>query len=376
MDCERFDEWVLDLVYDDGPSSLALDEASRHASGCARCTATLAGLRQARHAVVLPALSVPGGLEERILAEVDRRRQVREASFWGRVDRWISVLGSYAMRPQTAMGALLLLMTGLSLVLLRARPAERGTVRITEDGVPASEPQARAVASAPVAVLVPDRRAEAAAARREDDRPSSGKEPAAAPASPRDAVAAPAATRDPEPIATATALAIAAAPSASVASAAIEAPGAPAAAGKESEGNPQEAVYASALEHYRARRYGEAMRAFDIVANGGSANSAMAALYAARSARYSSGCIAALPRFDAIANRQAGSSVAAEAMWEAAVCSRELGQIDRARQLFSALRRVAGYRDRVERELATIEQRSGAADASRPAAGAKAAASH
>ena len=42
MDCEGFDEVVLDLVYDDGPPwPPQLDEARRHAEGCPRCSTAL-----------------------------------------------------------------------------------------------------------------------------------------------------------------------------------------------------------------------------------------------------------------------------------------------------------------------------------------------
>jgi hypothetical protein len=360
MDCEGFDEVVLDLVYDDGPPwPPQLDEARRHAEGCPRCSTALSTLRQARAAADLTEPPVPAGLERRILDEIDRRQRAREATWWGRIDRLISVLGAYAMRPQTAMGVLLLLMTGLSLILLRVRPADRGSVRITENGVPANEgPPVRPSAAPAVAPIVAA--ADAVPARKDDDRPGRDGPRERDPAGPRERdpaasgrdVAEP--TSAPSLVATATATSTAT-PAAPVATASATAA---------SADSGQEAAYAAAMEHYKARRYADALRAFDVVASGGGSNSGLAALHAARSARYSSGCSAALPRLDALMTRQVGSS-AAEATWEAASCYREIGQIDRARQLYSSLRRVAGYRDRVEKELATIEQRD-----SSPAAGA------
>ena len=56
--------------------------------------------------------------------------------FRQRVNRAVSVLEAYAMRPQPTMAALLLLIIGASLFLVRARPAERDLVQITERGVP------------------------------------------------------------------------------------------------------------------------------------------------------------------------------------------------------------------------------------------------
>jgi TolA-binding protein len=348
MDCEGFDDVVLDLVYDE-PETPLLEEARRHAGGCARCKTSLDSLQQTRLLTELPPLPVPAGLERSILEEVDRRRQEREATWWGRLDRAISLLGSFAMRPQTAMGALLVLMTGLSLVLLRAKPTRQGTVRITEDGVPAAEPPAQAVAS--VALAAERRPADLPAPRpREEERSAKQDAPPEAKAAPREA--------PPEAAAVAT---IAAAPAASAALPGAPGPASPhqdaeKSSDKASDTGP-EAAFSSAMEHYKARRYAEAARAFDVVANGGGDNGTRAALYAARATRYSSGCQAALPRFNAIANRQVGTSAAAEATWEAALCYREAGQTEQARQLLGTLRRVAGYRDRVEKELEALESR-------------------
>jgi TolA-binding protein len=341
MDCEGFDEIVLNLLYEDEPQGQVTDEARRHAEGCPRCAAALASLQQARAQIELPSLPVPPGLAARILTEVEQRQRQEQASWWGRLDRTISLLGSFAMRPQTAMGALLVLMTGLSLVLLRAKPAERGTVRITEHGIPAPP--------SPVSAA-PEKKAIEMPSRKEEERaraPGAEAAPAGAPrdnTDPHAATQAPAAAPLPTPSAEVAAATTAAAEPAGKSDRPAPEPG-------------QEATFTAAMEHYKARRYSDAMRAFDIVANGGGGNSGVAALYAARSARYSSGCNAALPRFDAIANRQVGSSAASEATWEAALCYREMGQGERARQLFLTLRRVAGYRDRVEKELNAMEQR-------------------
>lgn len=357
MDCEGFDEIVLDLLYDDGPSSQHLDEARRHASGCARCAGSLAALQQARQLAELPVPPVPAGLEQAILAEVERRKQAREATWWGRLDRAISLLGAFAMRPQTAMGALLVLMTGLSLVLLRAKPAKNSSVQITEHGQPEhGQPAEAPAAAAPPIVAAIERKTAELPSRKEDERAKSAdlpSPPAAAIREPSEVAPTPATTTTATTTAAATPTAApAAAPAASAqAEATVK-------ADKSAAGESQEAAFASAMDHYKARRYREAIQAFDIVANGGGSNGGRAALYAAHSARFSSGCSAALPRYNAIANRQVGSGAASDATWEAARCYRELGQLENARQLFSTLRRVAGYRDRVEKELATLEQRN------------------
>ncbi|HEU4538576.1 MAG TPA: hypothetical protein VFS00_30860, partial [Polyangiaceae bacterium] len=118
-----------------------------------------------------------------------------------------------------------------------------------------------------------------------------------------------------------------------------------------------DATFSAAMDDYKAKRFADAQRGFDLVFNEGGAQAPLAALYGARSARFNAGCSAAVSRFDAVANRFTGTSIATEAMWDGALCYRELGQTDRSRQLLLALRRVAGYRDRVDRELAELDQR-------------------
>jgi hypothetical protein len=363
MDCRGFDDVALDLVYEEDVIRGRVEEdARRHLDGCARCSSVVSSLRRGRELSTLSMLDLPDGLTERVLAAATEREADLRSSFWRRLDRAISFAGSYAMRPQLAMGALLMLMVGTSLLLLRARPAGPGAVRISEDGVPAAEPQIAARPSpAPMASAAAERpktpEAHAAApGKRDEEKPLAKSE-----ASPREAkevaqAAPPSADTPPAPARDAVATATAAAPP----------PAAPEAIA--SSAPPQDAAYASAMDDYRAKRFGDAVRGFDIVANGGGTNAPMAALNAARATRYSGGCGAALPRLDAVSSRYAGTSVAADASWDAAMCYREVGQIDRARQLFQALRRVAGYRDRAEKELAALDQRNDAARAAGAAA--------
>ena len=349
IDCDRFEELVIDVLYDeDGPDVAA---ARAHAATCDRCGPVLASLREAREIVALPPMAVPPGLDERILSVAQQPEGPPPRFSWARVlDRFISLAGAYAMRPQVAMGALLLLMVGSSLLLLRARPAGPGAVRITEDGVPHGEADRPRVAAAQAPVG--DRRAAPEPHGKADERGARADAP-----SPREAPAAP----PPAAIAAAPADPAREAPAASGAGAPAEpAPTASAAAAP-----PEDAAYASAMDDYKARRFSDAAKGFEIVANGGGTNAPSAALYAARSTRFSAGCGAALPKLDAVSSRYAGTSVAAEATWDAATCYREVGQIDRARQLFQALRRVAGYRDRAEKELKALAQSAGPAKASK-----------
>ncbi|MCP6725923.1 hypothetical protein NL526_28090, partial [Klebsiella pneumoniae] len=87
---------------------------------CARCKEIGPRLRATREVGALPMVDAPHGLELRIL-EAERRAR-RELPARQRVGRAVSMLAGYAMRPQLAMAALLLLVIGSSLLLLRTRP--------------------------------------------------------------------------------------------------------------------------------------------------------------------------------------------------------------------------------------------------------------
>jgi hypothetical protein len=155
MDCEKFDPLLLDELYEE------LDEVTsaavkRHVSGCARCGPVLEGMRSTRRLAVLPMLEVPDGLEERILASVKEAEKEsqkvvplfssRAADADGedgpqsRAARALSWAGSWAMRPQTAMAAVFLLMIGTSAFVIRSRhSSERAaSVSVTELGEPAA----------------------------------------------------------------------------------------------------------------------------------------------------------------------------------------------------------------------------------------------
>src|SRR5450432_4027856 len=104
---------------------------------CARCRGIGAGLRATREVGVLPLLEAPEGLELRILDA--ERRATELLPFGKRLGRGLSLLAGYAMRPQLAMAALLMLMIGSSLLFLRAQPGDREHVLVTERGVPESD---------------------------------------------------------------------------------------------------------------------------------------------------------------------------------------------------------------------------------------------
>src|SRR5262249_49388933 len=68
-----------------------------------------------------------------------------------------------------------------------------------------------------------------------------------------------------------------------------------------------------------------------------------------------SGCVAAVSKFDDVGVRFPGTAAAADAMWEAAACYKSMGNVDKARELYLALRGNGSYKDRAEAELALAE---------------------
>ena len=340
MNCDSFDDAVLDLLYGEGDSAVAA-EARRHVSSCARCKKVYEILDGARADARIPELPVPVGLASRILTAASLASPPR-LGFWSALDRFISVAGALAMRPQVAMGALLVLMCGSSLLLLRARPAGPGSVVVTERGVPAAEVAAAAAPAPQDRRGTPDTYDARSAA--EKGKAEGRADPASAPlgASPPGMTALGAASSAPVEAASAIPDAVASDP-----------------------------TFAAAMEDYRAKRFDGALRTFDVVESGGGDAASTAALYAARSLRFGKGCSAALVRYETIPTKYPASTAASEAMWDAAACHRELGARDQARQLYQALRKAPASRERAEASLADLERSSGGPARAKRAAPAK-----
>jgi hypothetical protein len=274
MDCEKFDQHVIDALYDE------LDELThaalkRHVEGCSRCAGVYAGLRATREVGVLPIEEPPDDLEARILDAVAAAQQ--HTPWHKKALRGLAWAGSHAMRPQLAMAAIFCLVIGSSLALLRARPGSLSPVSVTEHGAPAPEPVEVAAAAHPLP---------------------------------------PADTPVPPPVA--------AAPAAAEAPAFGGDPGVIGGVSGKSKGG---------------------------------ADDARAALAEARALRDSSGCAAAVPKLDAIAVTFSGTQPAADAMWDEATCYKQMGEAQKAQQLYLALRST-GYRDRAEQQLASSEANS------------------
>jgi TolA-binding protein len=259
----------------------------------------------------------PEGLAQRIVEAEQRVR--RELPARQRFGRAVSVLAGYAMRPQLAMAALLLLVIGSSLLLVRTRPGEQKNVLITERGVPEAEPEGAGVV--PLAVQ---------ASRAARVTPAASAAPEAEPADRSSARAN--------------------------ASASSKGDGS---ASRAENAESQRAVeadraYEQALGAYRDRKYEEAEQRFTQIAARGGDNAASAALYAAQSARASGGCGRAVAQFDEVFRRFPDAPPGREAAWQAAGCYRTMGDFDHARREYEALLNTPGYADRAQAALASL----------------------
>ena len=329
MDCEKFDRIVLDLMYGE-LDELTEAAAKRHIEHCSRCKGVSSGLRATREVGALALVDPPPGLELGIL-EAERRLNAK-LPLKKKLGRGVSILAVYAMRPQLAMAALLLLMIGSSLFFLRGRSGARDSVLITEHGVPETEAEhvairpapARNVDAAPLASAMPklaSAKSEAPAAReRDSDKPS-------------------------EPVAE-----LDAAKDRDLKGAANEAEALP---GTEPAADSMEAASAA----FQGGRYVEAQRRFEEIAARGGSEAPAAALQAVEALRRQRGCPAAAPRYEEVHSRYRDTPSGNEAAWQAGDCYRALGEFSHARQSLEALLEVAEYRSRAEAALQELTAR-------------------
>ncbi|MBN1606090.1 MAG: tetratricopeptide repeat protein [Polyangiaceae bacterium] len=328
MDCENFDRVVMDLLYEE-LDEIASAAMHRHMAHCGRCRRIGARLRATRAAASLPLLEPPAGMVDGILiAEktVTTRLPARQ-----RFGRAISVMAGLAMRPQAAMAALLLLMIGASLLLLRAHPGQRESVQVTERGVP--ETEADHVSTTLLDTRRTTHQPERSRPARDRTARAGGNE-AAGPTSA--GPAADAGDADANDADAASPAADAGLPDANEAGAA----------------NPAEAVlFNEARAAYHAQRFEEARRLFDRVAAAEGAHKAAAALLAAHALRNGAGCASAVERFARVAAQYPDSDIGQEAAWESASCYRSLGDRERARALYSSLTDSPKYGPRARKAL-------------------------
>ena len=272
MDCDKFDQHVIDALYDE-LDELTTAAMKRHMEGCSRCAGAFSALRATRQVAVLPLEEPSEELESRILFAASAAQ--RRTPWHRKALRALAWAGSHAMRPQLAMAAVFVLVIGSSLLLLRAKPGTTaiGPVRVTERGEPS-----------------PDR----------DD----SLQPAAAPTAMQGA-----------------------APSALAAGEAPPAAGDVAARGE------------------AAKDEGESG------ASKGKSSEAQTALADAKATEGSLGCDAALPKYDDVATRFAGTAQAADAMWAAASCHKKRGDVTKARELYGVLAQRDEYKQKAEEAL-------------------------
>lgn len=320
MDCEKYDKIAMDLLYDE-LDELSAASAKRHLDQCARCRDIHARLRATRDVGTVPLVALPEGFEQRVLAAEAEVRQ--ELPLRQRFGRTVSILAGYAMRPQLAMAALLLLMIGSSLIFLRARPGQHNSVMVTERGMPESEGDSIILPASPPAALEAERAPAAAPEPLELAKSAAASGSALAKAERKaSAKGAPAAT--------------------------APAPGAAA--------KPVAREQAQAADRARDDE-GFAMEAED------TADSAAEALAQAKQLQQSSGCSAAAPKFEEVGARYPGTGAATEATWRAAECRRLLGDFGRARQGYTLLLEIPAYSERARAGLAKLGGESSASEA-------------
>jgi len=369
MDCEKFDQVLMDALYDE-LDELTLAAAKRHADGCQRCQAAWSGFKATRKIGVLPLVEAPAGLDERVLAAA--RNAQRDVAWSKRLGRAVSWAGNYAMRPQAAMAAILLLMLGSSVIFVRAKPDRSkamADVHVTERGEPEGIAAVPAPAGGrPMTTTPMDDRAPPAmgSALALGPRESAEESKAKGADKPEAIAEAPLAAKrvaanefaPPPPAAPSPALDLERAEPTGAGRSAESTFGSGAVASRaraaSAQQQQQKDAYASALDLYGAGRYAEAEKSFKEVAAGNSKNAPQAALFAAKSAEAAYGCGKAAAMYEAAASRYGATTPGAESLWGAANCYKAIGSFDKATIFYNELRKVAGYRDRAEAELASM----------------------
>jgi hypothetical protein len=314
MDCEKFDRLLMDLLYDE-LDDLARANALRHVDHCQHCRELFHSLRATRAVGTLPLEQPSEGFEARVM-ELEQLAH-RRLPPTRRLARALTIASGYAMRPQLAMAALLLLMIGSSLVLLQPRPGAHSIVLVTERGVPRAEPET---------VVVPLPEAESPV-------------PAVAPVPP------------PEPVERGAHEAKADKANGADVERAMDL------ASKKAE----DRSYAEAMAAFHEQRHLEAQQQFDAIVEAQGPNAAAAELYAALASEAAQGCAAAIPRFDSVSARNPNSDLGHLATWHSATCRAGLGQERRATLDLQKLAAVPAYAQRAKTALGKLA--AGNADA-------------
>lgn len=386
MDCTDAKSHLLDEIFSDpdefgrpdrdggldAETSVALAE---HLAGCESCSAEMLGLKSFRSEMQIPAIEIPAGMTERIMARVDEavaqqpptlgavaaNDNARPAQPWLRsLGPVISKAGAWAMRPQTAMAAVFVLMVGSSAWLLG---------REHDQALSSSAPAAREQ-GAPLAAPTTEADFDPEAARIAHGL--GGGSPAGRPATPAAPAPMPPSLEASESRARRAAAADDQAPAAdgvaklaaglhdankkdslgdekSARAAGEEEP----AASAPGKGSASGGAFATAMQHYNAKRWDEATAGFDALAHQGDSN---AELWAARSVQHGQGCRTALTRFDHLAGSTLGTPAGNEAAMEGGKCYRSLGLLESSTQRFQRLLAYDGWSSRARAELEINKQ--------------------
>lgn len=315
MDAEKFDKVVLDLLYDE-LDELTRASAIRHTEQSGRAKALYAELRATREVGALPLVEPPSDLEDRIMQAEERARAERPLG--QRLGALVSIAASYAMRPQLAMAAVLMLMVGSSLLFLRVKPGAPSSVQVTERGVQESDKESVTVPVSPPPPAAAELRAE---------------QPTEAPRQARGRTEAPKPEFAPSPPA-----------------AVAQAEKTPQGSTEAEPASPPAADLPSLDEAPLAAPEG-----FGALAGGPSAG---AAKDDEGTSGASAGCESDLPRYEAI--MAAPSNASAEALGAAraaaAECYRRLGRVEKARLAYQLLLKDPRYADDARRALANLPE--------------------
>jgi TolA-binding protein len=345
VDCEKLDALAMELVYDELDARTA-EEARLHLLGCTRCAGVVERLRGGLRAAEALPLEPPSSLlEARILAASSAARA--PVPWFRRASRAMAVAGTWAMRPQIAMAAVVVLMIGTSAVLLRrSSPTAAQRTRVTDEGTPiATLDQPAEGAPAVVAArpgsppkldslggLEDGKKKRKAAAESDKDRGEAADDESVAL---EEKVTAQSGAKGGKEAADG----IAAPPSAAASANAVGA---------------SAASYDDAMAAYKASRWEDAQRGFDGAASAGVKPSS-SLLYAARSLRAQGKCTDALVRFRKVVDGYPGTSDAANAALEGGECARTNGDTSTARSLFEKAKESATTRARAETAIASLD---------------------
>lgn len=409
MDCDKLDEMAMDLVDPEGagldPRALgrAREDAETHVASCPRCAALVARLRAGLRAADELPLDEPSSLlESRILAAAALARP--RPAWPRRVARAVSTAGGWAMRPQVAMAAVLVLMVGTSILVLRGGglPTARRT-KVTDEGAPVATLEPPVLGSAGPALpqegapaVLPGGAKDKAATPKKDSPapPAEEKKSEALEAEPAEPTDLPKATGKadlddlaasgggapadgkskgaglggiPSPQQAPQAAAPAPAPAPTMPVPAAPAPdlGPPLAEAETAKpskksatasapgGTAASSTFDDAMTAYKESRWAVAAKGFDAAAAQG-ARPATSLLYAARSHRALGDCGNALTRYKKVLQSYSASPEAPTSALEGGRCAKAIGNLAEAHSLFERAKAWPATKKEAEAELAAL----------------------